>query len=82
MDSASRPDPSLTLRRRYRRWLIQIRNSQALIPTLLLLVYLGIMFGLTKVADSWIVGLAAMPLLFAVLLTISCLLAYRRDFYA
>jgi len=40
------------------------------------------MVGLTRVADSWIVGLAAMPLFFAVFLTIGCLLAYRRDFYA
>jgi len=40
------------------------------------------MVGLTQVADSWIVGLAAMPLFFAMSLTIGCLLAYRRDFYA
>ncbi|KZR79892.1 hypothetical protein PMIT1342_01837 [Prochlorococcus marinus str. MIT 1342] len=82
MDSASRPARPLTLRRRFKRWLVRIRTSQALIPTLLVLFYLGIMVGLAQVADSWIVGLAAMPLFFAVVLTMGCLLAYLRDFYA
>ena len=48
----------------------------------LLLVYSGLMIGLTRVADSWIVALAITPLVFALLLTLGCLLAYRRDFYA
>ena len=82
MDSTSRPTRPLTLRRRYNRLLVRIRTSPALFPTLLVLFYLAIMVGLTQVADSWIVGLAAMPLFFAVFLTIGCLLAYRRDFYA
>ena len=42
----------------------------------------GLMIGLTQVADSWIVALAITPLVFALLLTLGCLLAYRRDFYA
>ena len=82
MDSTSRPTRPLTLRRRYNRLLVRIRTSPALVPTLLVLFYLAIMVGLTQVADSWIVGLATMPLVFAVFLTIGCLLAYRRDFYA
>ena len=82
MDAASRPDRPLTMRRRYKRLLVRMRTWPALIPTLLVILYLGIMVGLTQVADSWIVGLAAMPLFFAVFLTIGCLLAYRRDFYA
>ena len=82
MDSASRPARPLTLKRRSKRWLVRILISPALIPTFLVLTYLAIMVGLTRVADSWIVGLAAMPLFFAVFLTIGCLLAYRRDFYA
>tara|TARA_B100000674_G_scaffold495563_2_gene523335 strand:+ start:293 stop:445 length:153 start_codon:yes stop_codon:yes gene_type:complete len=49
---------------------------------LLLLLYAGLMIGLTRVADSWIVALAITPLLFALLLTLGCLLAYRQDFYA
>lgn len=49
---------------------------------LLLMLYSALMVGLTRVADSWIVALAIMPLIFAVLLTLGCLLAYRRDFYA
>ncbi len=82
MDAASCPDRPLTMRRRYKRLLVRMRTWPALIPTLLVILYLGIMVGLTQVADSWIVGLAAMPLFFAVFLTIGCLLAYRRDFYA
>tara|TARA_B100000674_G_C37683518_1_gene842646 strand:- start:222 stop:371 length:150 start_codon:yes stop_codon:yes gene_type:complete len=49
---------------------------------MLLLVYTGLMIGLTRVADNWIVALAITPLVFALLLTLGCLLAYRRDFYA
>ena len=51
-------------------------------PVLLLLVYALVMIGLTRVADNWIVALAITPLVFAVLITLGCLLAYRRDFYA
>jgi hypothetical protein len=40
------------------------------------------MVGLTQVADQWIVALATTPLVFALLITIGCLVAYRRDFYA
>jgi hypothetical protein len=52
------------------------------VPLLLLLFYLGIMAALSLVADGWIVAVAATPLVFAVLLTLACLAAYRRDFYA
>ena len=52
------------------------------VPLLLLLFYAVIMAGLSKVADSWIVALAATPLVFAIVLTFGCLMAYRRDFYA
>ena len=72
----------LPFKRRLRRSLVRLRTWPALIPALLLLVYGGLMFGLSQVADSWIVALAATPLLFAVLLTAGCWLAYRRDFYA
>ena len=54
----------------------------ALLDSLLLVVYVVVMFGLTQVADNWIVALAITPLVFALLLTVGCLLAYRRDFYA
>ena len=40
------------------------------------------MIGLTRVADSWIVALAITPLVFALLISLGCLLAYRKDFYA
>ena len=53
-----------------------------LLAAALLLVYAGLMVGLTRVADSWIVALAITPLIFALLLSLGCLLAYRRDFYA
>ena len=49
---------------------------------LLLLVYAVMMIGLTRVADSWIVALAITPLVFALLISLGCLLAYRQDFYA
>ena len=49
---------------------------------LLLLVYAGLMIGLTQVADSWIVALAITPLVFALLISLGCFLAYRKDFYA
>ena len=38
------------------------------------LMYTGMMLGLTRVADNWIVALAVTPLVFALLLTLSCLL--------
>ncbi|MBM5784435.1 MAG: hypothetical protein FJ076_06240 [Cyanobacteria bacterium K_DeepCast_35m_m1_288] len=77
-----RPLPQLPLKRRLRRRWVRLRSSGWWIPSLLLMLYLGLMLGLTLVADAWIVGLAATPLIFAVLLTLGCLLAYRRDFYA
>ena len=52
------------------------------VPMLLLLFYAALMVGLSRVADPWIVALAATPLVFAVVLTVGCLVAYRRDFYA
>ena len=72
----------LSLRRRLRRWLVRLRTSPFSIPALLLVMYAGLMIGLTRVADSWIVALAITPMVFALLLTLGCLLAYRRDFYA
>ena len=61
---------------------MRVRISPFSVPALLLLVYSGLMIGLTQVADSWIVALAITPLVFALLLTLGCLLAYRQDFYA
>ncbi len=72
----------LSLKRRIRRGLVRFRTSPFSIPMLLLLVYAGLMVGLMKVADSWIVVLAITPLIFALLISLGCLLAYRRDFYA
>ena len=65
-----------------RRRLVRLRTSPFTVPVLLLILYSALMIGLTRVADSWIVALAITPLVFAVLLTVGCLLAYRRDFYA
>ena len=73
---------SLTLRRRLRRALVRLRVSPFSVPMLLLLVYAAKMIGLTRVADSWIVALAITPLVFALLISLGCLLAYRQDFYA
>lgn len=81
MDVVPSPAP-LSLRRRIRRHLVRLRTWQGLIPVLLLLIYGLVMLGLTRVADGWIVALAATPLLFALLLAAGCWLAYRRDFYA
>ena len=80
-NSSSHTNP-VSLNRRFRRGLVRLRTSPFSIPVLLLLVYAGLMIGLTRVADSWIVALAITPLVFALLLTLGCLLAYRRDFYA
>ena len=77
----SRTKP-LSLQRLLRRGLVRLRTSPLSIPVLLLLVYSGLMIGLTRVADSWIVALAITPLVFALLISLGCLLAYRRDFYA
>ena len=79
--SPTRSSP-LSLQRRFRRCLVRVRTSPFSVPLLLLLIYTGMMLGLTRVADNWIVALAVTPLVFALLLTLSCLLAYRRDFYA
>ena len=78
------PNPTrpLTMQRRLRRALVCLRTSPFSVPVLLLLVYAGLMVGLTQVADSWIVALAITPLVFALLLTLGCLLAYKQDFYA
>ena len=72
----------LSFQRRLRRGVIRLRTSPFTVPALLLLVYSLVMIGLTRVADNWIVALAITPLVFALLLTLGCLLAYRRDFYA
>ena len=72
----------ISLQRRLRRVLVRVRTSPYSVPVLLLLLYSGLMIGLTRVADNWIVALAITPLVFAVLLTLGCLIAYRRDFYA
>ena len=77
-----RLDPRLGMRRRFHRVLVRVRVSRVTVPLLLLLFYSGVMVGLTQVADQWIVALATTPLVFALLLTIGCLVAYRRDFYA
>ena len=77
-----RRDPRLSMRRRFRRVFIRARVSRVTVPLLLLLFYAGVMVGLTQVADQWIVALATTPLVCALLLTIGCLVAYRRDFYA
>ena len=79
--SSARARP-LSLQRRLRRSLVRMRTSPLTVPLMLLLMYAGVMIGLTRVADNWIVALAITPLLFALLLTLGCLLAYRRDFYA
>ena len=77
------PPPARPLsQRRLRRALVHARTSPFTVPLALLLTYAGLMIGLTRVADSWIVALAITPLVFALLLSLGCLLAYRRDFYA
>ena len=71
-----------SLRRRVRRALVRARVSPFSVPLLMVLVYISLMIGLTRVADTWIVALAITPLVFALVITVGCLLAYRRDFYA
>lgn len=70
------------MRRRLRRLVVRLRTWPWLVPGALLVFWLLVMLGLSRVADGWIVLLAATPLLFALLLGVGCLLAYRRDFYA
>lgn len=84
MDSLSTPPLArhLSWRRRLRRSLVRCRTWPWLVPAGLLAFWLVVMVGLSRVADYWIVLLAATPLLFALLLTLGCLWAYRRDFYA
>lgn len=79
--STTRTRP-LSLQRQFRRALVRVRISPFSVPGLLLVVYSLLMIGLTQVADSWIVALAITPLVFALILSLGCLLAYRRDFYA
>ena len=79
---APTPSSPLSLQRRLRRCQVRVRTSRFSVPLLLLLGYAGLMIGLTRVADNWIVALAITPLVFALLLTLGCLLAYRWDFYA
>lgn len=74
--------PPLPLQRRLRRRWVQVRSWRFSIPLALLAGYGLIMLGLSRVADGWIVLLAAFPLLFALLLALGCLWLYRRDFYA
>ena len=76
------PQKTLSWKRRLRRFSVRLRTSPFSVPVLLLLVYAGLMIGLTRVADSWIVALAITPLVFALLISLGCLLAYRKDFYA
>lgn len=80
--TSDRRSHRMTLRRRVRRLLVRVRVSPVTVPALLLLLYAGLMVALTQVADQWIVALATTPLVFALLLTVGCLVAYRRDFYA
>ena len=72
-------NPSL---RSLRRLSVRVRISPFTVPALLLVFWLGVMLALSRVADLWIVWLAAMPLGFAALLTLVSWLAYRNDFYA
>jgi hypothetical protein len=72
----------LPWRRRLRRLLVRLRTWPWLVPAFLLGFWLLVMVGLSRVADIWIVLLAATPLLFALVLALGCLWAYRRDFYA
>lgn len=69
-------------RRRLRRLLVRLRTWPWLVPSFLLGFWVLVMVGLSKAADIWIVLLAATPLVFALVLALGCLWAYRRDFYA
>jgi hypothetical protein len=61
---------------------VRVRTSPFAVPLALLLGWAIVVIGLARVADLWIVALAATPLPFALLLTLLCWWAYRRDFYA
>ena len=82
--NSAKPSQAKTLspQRRLRRALVRLRTSPFSVPVLLLVMYSGLMIALTWVADNWIVALAITPLVFALLITLGCLIAYRRDFYA
>jgi len=67
---------------RFRRARGRVRTSPFAVPLALLLGWAIVVIGLARVADLWIVALAATPLPFALLLTLLCWWAYRRDFYA
>ena len=79
--SPTRKTP-LSLHRRLRRARVKALTSPFSVPGLLLVFYSGLMIGLAQVADSWIVVLAITPLVFALLISLGCFIAYRRDFYA
>ncbi|MCP9925563.1 hypothetical protein KBY79_10110 [Synechococcus lacustris C3-12m-Tous] len=72
----------MTPYRIFRRLIVRLRTSALLVPVLLLSFWAFAMLALARIADSWIVFLAATPLAFAALLTLICWLAYRKDFYA
>lgn len=72
----------MPLKRRLRRLFVRFRTWSGLVPLMLVGVYFLIMIGIIQVADGWIAALAAVPLVFAILLTAACFAAYRRDFYA
>ncbi len=82
MNTTNPPLTELDYRRRFRRILVRIRTWRGLVPSILVGFYIVLMLGLSRIADQWIVALAAVPLLFAIILTAGCLAAYRKDFYA
>ena len=59
----------------------RVRTSPFSLP-LLLLVNAGLMIGITRVADSWILALSITPLMFGLLVSPAFLLVYRRDSFA
>lgn len=61
---------------------MRVRTSPFAVPLALLIGWGLVVLGLARVADFWIVALAAVPLLFAGVLALLCWWAYRRDFYA
>ena len=67
---------------RQRRLFVRVRTHQFTVPFLFLLIWILIVIGLSQVADTWIVALAACPIVFALIITLLCLWAYRKDFYA
>ena len=79
MISSQHPLP--LARRLKRRW-VRVKASRFTVPIGLLFLYGLVILGLSRVADAWIVLLAATPLAFAALMALGCLWLYRRDFYA